>query len=426
MSQGRFLPKEVQEELRAAGVDVNVLGDKTLSLADRMRPLKGIMHDSALVTKLFGKENNNAAIALISGIEEQERLTKAIQGTNTAQEQAAIVMESQAEKNSRLKARIDDFKISLFNATDGAIGYASVLGDVARDAANLLPIFVGATNAVSWLSKAKNRDMIITAAKAAWDGIAAGATWLWTGAQWALNAAMNANPIGLIIAGIVALGAGIAWIVSKTEGWGKAWQHTVNGAKFLFQGFVAAGKFYFDTMVNGFMIGINLIKIGWYKFKEAMGLGDSTENQNMIDQINADTEARKNAIVDGAKKAAEYAIKANNEFAKAAGSITWKKDEETEEVAAKNNGTGITAPTVPGINNNETTNTGGGKKEGSKANTAIATGGTKHNYVTINLKSLIEAINIKGNDFKESAKQMETQSTDAMLRVLALAATSGE
>src|SRR5690606_6055338 len=38
-----------------------------------------------------------------------------------------------------------------------------------------------------------------------------------TAAQWALNAAMSANPIGLIIAGIAALVAGLVWFFTQTE-----------------------------------------------------------------------------------------------------------------------------------------------------------------------------------------------------------------
>ena len=48
--------------------------------------------------------------------------------------------------------------------------------------------------------------------------IVAAATAVWTGAQWLLNAALNANPIGLIVLALVALGAAvvIAWKKSET------------------------------------------------------------------------------------------------------------------------------------------------------------------------------------------------------------------
>src|SRR5690606_26166339 len=45
-----------------------------------------------------------------------------------------------------------------------------------------------------------------------------------TAAQWAWNAAMNANPIGLIVAAIAALVAGIIWFFTQTEIGQQIWQ----------------------------------------------------------------------------------------------------------------------------------------------------------------------------------------------------------
>lgn len=67
LGQGRFLPKDVQEELAAAGVSINGLTDKSKSLSERLSLLKPIMQDDALLTKLFGKESQASALALLSG-----------------------------------------------------------------------------------------------------------------------------------------------------------------------------------------------------------------------------------------------------------------------------------------------------------------------------------------------------------------------
>ena len=415
LATGRFLPKDVRKELAAAGVDINVLTNKSLSFTDRLKPLKKILGDTALVTKLFGRENSNAALALINGIGEQERLTKAITGTNTAYEQVAIIMDSPAEKNARLKARVDDFKISLFNATGGLMGYASVLGNVAFDISNLIPLFSGFGKMLAFVTNA-------TKMQALWTGIVSTATKVWTGVQWLLNAALTANPIGLIIVAVAALIGVITYVVSKTEGWGQAWKHTINGAKLLFKAYVESVKLYFTTMVNGIMIGIDKIKLGWYKFKEAVGLGNSDENQRMIDKINADTEARKDAIFKQKEAAKEALLQAKDEFAKAIGSVKIKAKVEADE-------SGIGSPQIAGATgatNKTTRNNSGSGSAATKTNKAIATGGTKHNYITMNFgNGLIGVLNIKGNDFKDSAKQMKEQSTDAMLRAFALATTAG-
>ncbi|MGV8814743.1 MAG: phage tail tape measure protein [Gelidibacter sp.] len=409
LSTGRFLPKDIQKELKAAGVDVNVLGDKTLDFTERLKPLKKIMNDTALVTKLFGRANSNSALALISGIDAQEQLKGQITDTNTAYEQAAIVMDAPAEKAKRLKAYIDNLKISLFEATGGTLGYAAELGAMAFDISNLIPIFSGFGGVISFVTSA-------TKMQALWTGIVTTATSIWTGVQWALNVAMS--PIFLIPAIIIAIGAAIAWVVLKTEGWGEAWEHTVNGGKLLFELFISSAKLQFMTLVNGFMIGINLIKKGWYEFKEAVGLGNSSENQKMIAQIEANTEARKKAIIDQAKEVSETAIEAAKSFGKAAGSIKMKTELEVDEG-------GIANPTIAGAHMGGGGLGGDGSGEGTKTNTAIATGGTKHNYITISIKSLIDVLNIQGKDFKDSAKQMQDQSTDALLRTLAMATTAG-
>lgn len=56
--------------------------------------------------------------------------------------------------------------------------------------------------------------------------VTAAATGVWTAAQWALNAALTANPIGLIIVGLVALGAGLVLAYQKSE----TFRNIVNGA----------------------------------------------------------------------------------------------------------------------------------------------------------------------------------------------------
>lgn len=49
----------------------------------------------------------------------------------------------------------------------------------------------------------------------------------WTAAQWLLNAAMTANPIGLVIAAVVALAAAAGWVIANWDEiaawWGEIW-----------------------------------------------------------------------------------------------------------------------------------------------------------------------------------------------------------
>src|SRR5690606_11439617 len=109
--------------------------------------------------------------------------------------------------NARLKAQIDDFKISLFNATGGMMGYMSVVGDTARDVANLAIVIEGATSAVKFLTNAQKMQAL-------WTNIVTAAQWLW-------NAALAANPIFWVVSAIVALIAIVVLCWNKFEGFRK-------------------------------------------------------------------------------------------------------------------------------------------------------------------------------------------------------------
>lgn len=63
----------------------------------------------------------------------------------------------------------------------------------------------------------------------------------WAAAQWALNAALTANPIGLIITGIGALIAAIIYVVKKTVGWAAVFELVGKAAKTFWEVLKALG-----------------------------------------------------------------------------------------------------------------------------------------------------------------------------------------
>ena len=143
LSQGRFIPKDVQKELKKAGINVTDLADRGKSLKERLELLRPVMNDAALFAKLFGKENTNAAMALVGGTEEVGRYTEAIQGTQSANDQAAVVMEGFAERQARIRQQIEDFKISIFQATGDVSLWAGALSDALIPLAQLMPLLSG-------------------------------------------------------------------------------------------------------------------------------------------------------------------------------------------------------------------------------------------------------------------------------------------
>ena len=250
-------------------------------------------------------------------------------------------------------------------------------------------LFTGLTdgNPMIWALVAAIAGFTIVANGAAIiTGIVSGATSVWTGAQWLLNAALTANPIGWIVAVIALLVGGIVWAISKTDGWGKQWTHVT--------GMMKSG---FSIFVDGIMIGIDKIQLGWYKFKNMMGLGNKSENNNLISQLNSDVERRKKEI-----QGAQETFKKNAKW-----DLTWKAKEKTEKA-------GIAVPKVPGL----TPTGGGGDGPPVKPNIdKVTSGGTRNTSITINLGKMVESIIFQGG-VKENEKDLVSQVEAALLRVL--------
>lgn len=215
LNQGRFLPKDVQEELSNAGINLQKLSDKSLSFTDRLRALKPIQNDAALLSKLFGKENKLAAEALINSVDAQDKMTAAITNTNTAQEQANVIMETGAEKMARTKAMIDDWKISLYNATGSLMPFIELGFSALQGISTIVPALRVAGKAVNFLASSQNRMIMVQKLGAVWTKAVTAAQWLW-------NAAMSANPIGLIVIAIGALIAAIVAVIKYYDKWGAA------------------------------------------------------------------------------------------------------------------------------------------------------------------------------------------------------------
>lgn len=112
------------------------------------------------------------------------------------------------------------------------------------------------------------------AAEAIAMGVTSVATGAWTAAQWLLNAALSANPIGIIIVAIAALVGGIVWLWNTNEGFRNAvitiwtavsgfliqlWNNIVSGLQ---QAGQSIGEIW-DGIVNGFQAAVTGIQTAW-------------------------------------------------------------------------------------------------------------------------------------------------------------------
>ncbi len=151
LAAGRFLPEKTQEELQKVGINVSALTDKTKPLKERLETLKPLLKDDALLSALFGRENANAALALINGTESLQDFTEAVTGTSSAEEQAAIIMDSYAERQARINQQFEDFKITVFQATGDLGIWLSTLMGALVPLSQLMPLLIGVGNLMAWI-----------------------------------------------------------------------------------------------------------------------------------------------------------------------------------------------------------------------------------------------------------------------------------
>ena len=295
------IPKAAVDKLRALGVDMSIVSNTALPFTTRLRELKKAQADATVIAQVFGTENAAAANILLDSVAAQEELQTKLVNTNTAYEQAAIIMDGDAEKMSRRIAFVKDLGISFFDLGKHIAPGVSVvanLGMAYANTANVMKAFnlaqlVSIKNTVAD-SIAKNGliGSLKIATLATWGfvkskvaegfqfiknigllgvgAVAALGSYITavvsaTASQLGLNAVMSANPIGLLIKGIAAAIAVIVVII-------KYWDQF--GASIALVGGIIA--LFFAPAIAGFMALISIfmsLRRHWDMIKEAFTEG---------------------------------------------------------------------------------------------------------------------------------------------------------
>ena len=237
---------------------------------------------------------------------------------------------------------------------------------------------------------------------------------------WAViktNLAFLANPITWIIVGIIALIAIIAYCIVGVSGWGKAWEYTVQGMKYSWEAFVENFQLLWTVAKNTFMAGIDACKLAWYKFKEAVGLGDSTENQAMINKIQNDLQERAKSVTEGYKKANEAGEKAKEAFGKAWDSLEFKSFKEVKDGLMGKLGMKTESSPAPGISPimGETTATTG---EGTKTKDNIVSGGTRQTHINIQIGNVGTDTKVYVSSVREGVENFGAMVKEELLRAI--------
>jgi TP901 family phage tail tape measure protein/lambda family phage tail tape measure protein len=187
-----------EEALAGVGLSAAELG-KTLTsqgLSAALAQLRGGIdklgsdaEKAAFKATLFGTENASAAGILLDGVDNIKAFTEGVTGTDEALTQAAINSDTLAARFDKFKAAIEVGLINTFQAV------APIVKAVFDNFQNFVPYLGIAAAAVAAFGIAM--------------GVSAVATKIATFDVVAFNTALLANPIGLTIAALAALAAGV-------------------------------------------------------------------------------------------------------------------------------------------------------------------------------------------------------------------------
>lgn len=246
------------------------------------------------------------------------------------------------------------------------------------------------------------------------------ATKVWTGAQWLLNAAMTANPIGLIIVGIAALTAGIVYCWNRFAGF-RAFIITMWDTMKQFGSII---KDYILDRITGLIKGVGQVGQVLAKLFSGDFSGAWDTAKDAFANISG-AKALSNAIGKGKEVIGGVQGKWQETYAKEqAKERKGAKDKDSSSLI-----TGITSPSLKGsapmgeIAFGEGRGKDGKKGAASKTGEAIATGGTRSTTIHISIGKLIESQHISMLD-KANPEELERAVLQAINRSIALATSS--
>lgn len=428
LAQGELMPKQTLELLKAAGVNISALTDKTKSFAERMEALKPIMKNDAIMSEFFGKENLVAGQAILQNLDQiREATAKTQQATGANAEYAGVAMNTTQGVLDRMKSAFNDLAISAFDALKPYVPMISLTSQMAVGISSILPLFatmgnllkagtaglmqyglgLNFTSGALQFQKASLLGGIVSLARWAGSLVVSGLSSLATFTAglltsttgvYAFNAALLANPIGIIVAGIAAVGVALWGLYELFSNFGtEIW-------KFVDDNFIApfkkVGHFIDELFGTNIMGSLKSFfswigeKIGWL-WDKIKGLGEIlgftaaevSKKEAQVAKPIYDDEALKAALPKGVDL----------------GSID--KSSFTDIFGA-----GSEMSKLPDISK--------GKDKTQKGLGGVAGGGAKATNITINLQKLQDKIEVHSVNLKEGVKDIEKQLTEMFLRVL--------
>lgn len=237
------------------------------------------------------------------------------------------------------------------------------------------------------------------------------ATKAWTAAQWLLNIAMNANPIGVVVAVIGVLAGAVVYCWNKFAGF-RAFLLT---AWDTIKGFGNIIKTYLIDRFNELLGGIGkigealkyLFKGEWQQAATAakqgfQALSGVNSNRNFI----SDTANLMRGVRGTYDRISAQESRSNSTSKKSAISTPGLKGSTQDVVFGKSSENGKK-----------------GRRGGSRSAEAMATGGTRSTAITMNISKFFDSINVYMNDKTDTA-ELEQTIVQTMNRALAIATST--
>lgn len=228
-------PKECEKAMNALGISIK-------NTDGTMKPLNEVIGDlrksfdglseaeqTQYAKNLAGQEAMSGLLAIVNAApEDYDKLTKAVENSSGAAQKMADTMLNNTEGGfTLLKSNIEGVQIAIYEKFEPALRKGIEILNGLTNAVRFVVDHSGEfTAALTAMTAGIGAYVAYTTAlkvmKNGWMSLSIAQKAV-TAAQWLMNAAMNANPIGLVIAAVAALTAGFITLWNKSESFRKFW-----------------------------------------------------------------------------------------------------------------------------------------------------------------------------------------------------------
>ena len=310
--------RDISNQMEDGAISIGATSIAVQDANGNFRDLTDIMADVENATNGMGTAEKTAALSAVftadsikgvntllkAGIDNIADYEEALRSsTGSASEAAKKMNDNLTGDIKNLNSAFDEFKLKLFEDAESPMRdlVQTLTNDgipalelIAKHINIIIPLFISAASAAGAYKAAVNILSIIkgisqaTAALAVAKGAEKVATDEATASQAALNTVQAANPIGLVVAALSALIAGLTSYAAIADGSGKATgdfadelNRAANATKELNDQLDSAKNHYSDTIANAQATAAQLDALG-KEYEELRTQADKTEGQQLL------------------------------------------------------------------------------------------------------------------------------------------------